>query len=113
MVGTEVEWLAARARFVPPVGGFVSGELLEPAPYVEAPAPPPAAEWGSVEEADPVEAADPGEATDPGGAVEPDEETEPESLTVVGAAAVDPWEQDGADATPEGEQQGFFRRRRR
>jgi hypothetical protein len=92
------EWLAARARFVSPVGGFVVHEG-EPAPYVEAPAPA----WN---------------------APEPDEETEPEALTVVGApavdgeAAVDPWEQEpveeadaDADAEPAGH--GFFRRRRR
>lgn len=88
------EWLAARARFVPPVSGFVSAESLEPAPYVEAPAPA-AAEWGEP-------------------AVEPDEETEPEALTVVGAPAVDPWEAD--EAQPDDEpvsEGGFFRRRRR
>jgi len=95
------EWLAARARYVAPVGGFVVHEG-EPAPYVEAPAP----EWGVVEE--------------------PDEETEPEALTVVGAPAVDadadPWEQDGevaaddveaGDGEAEPAAQGFFRRRRR
>jgi hypothetical protein len=88
------EWLAARARFVPPVGGFVTSEYLEPAPYVEAPAPAP--EWG---------------ATD-----EPDEETEPEALTVVGSPAVvdvDPWEQE-PDAEPaDATGHGLFRRRRR
>lgn len=89
------EWLAARARYVAPVGGFVVHEG-EPAPYVEAPAP----EWS---------------------AGEPDEETEPEALTVVGAPAVDPWEQDGeveaddaeGEAEAEPAAQGFFRRRRR
>jgi hypothetical protein len=93
------EWLAARARFVPPAGGFVSADVLEPAPYVETPAP----EWGVA----PV--------------VEPDEETEPEALTVVGAAAVvesvDPWEQsadgEGDDAEPEEAGHGFLRRLRR
>ena len=94
------EWLAARARFVSPVGGFVVHEG-EPAPYVEAPAP---AQWsGAVEE--------------------PDEETEPEALTVIGAPAVDPWEQEGAaddveadeadEADAEPAAHGFFRRRRR
>jgi hypothetical protein len=95
------EWLAARARYVAPVGGFVVHEG-EPAPFVEAPAP----QWGAAEE--------------------PDEETEPEALTVVGAPAVevDPWEQDGAGGVdgaddPEAEPaadaagSGFFRRRRR
>jgi hypothetical protein len=95
------EWLAARARFVPPVGGFVLHEG-EPAPYVEAPAPAPATEWT---------------ATD-----EPDEETEPEALTVIGQPGADPWEQDGEapveqdveqDVEPDAEPVGFFRRRRR
>jgi hypothetical protein len=87
------EWLAARARFVSPVGGFVVHEG-EPAPYVEAPAP----EWN---------------------AAEPDEETEPEALTVVGAPAVDddpvdPWEQEPAEEPePEPAAHGLFRRRRR
>src|SRR5437868_6685463 len=36
------EWLAARARYVSPAGGFIADDLLEPAPYVEAPVP----EWG-------------------------------------------------------------------
>ena len=87
------EWLAARARFVSPASGFVTAELLEPAPYVEAPAPE--SEWGAVEEIG-----------------EPDEETEPESLTVVGAPAVDPWEA-GDVPEPEEAAPGFFRRRRR
>jgi hypothetical protein len=100
------EWLAARARYVAPVGGFVLHEG-EPAPYVEAPAPQPQpqSQWGAAEE--------------------PDEETEPEALTVIGAPAVevDPWEQDGAveaeDAPDAAEPAadavgpGFFRRRRR
>jgi len=73
------EWLAGRARFVPPAVAFLPPVSDgEPAPYVEAPAP----EWGA--------------------AAEPDEETEPEALTIVAsaeeveaasAAAVDPWEQ--------------------
>jgi hypothetical protein len=87
------EWLAARARFISPVSGFVSAELLEPAPYVEIPAPAAEAQWGGV----------------------PDEETEPESLTVVGEPALDPWEADEA-VEPEDEEAaapGFFRRRRR
>jgi len=85
------EWLAARARYVPTVGGFIAGDLLEPAPYVEAPAP----EWG-----EPV-------------AVEPDEETEPEALTVIGApAAVDPWEQEPV-ALEDTDSHRFLRRLRR
>jgi hypothetical protein len=94
------EWLAARAQYVPPAGGFVGGgELLEPAPYVEAPAPA----WGVTAD-DEVEAA----ADEP----EPDEDGEPEALTAVGAPAVDPW----ADGEPEVEpaaSRGFFRRLRR
>ena len=110
------EWLAARARFVSPASGFVTSELLEPAPYVEAPPP---------QEAEAADASS-----------EWDEDTEPESLTVVGAAApsvaegdagyppgvggfaagassVDPWEQ-SEDASPEDtESHGFLRRLRR
>lgn len=88
------EWLAARARFVSPVSGFVSAELLEPAPFVEAPAPD--AQWGATDEVG-----------------EPDEETEPEALTVVGAAAVDPWEAGDEPEPQEASAPGFFRRRRR
>jgi hypothetical protein len=86
------EWFATRARFVAPVGAFFTSDDLEPAPYVEAPAPA-AAQWGDV--------------------AEPDEDTEPEALTVVGAAAVaDPWEAPAAeDAEPE-EGRRFFKRRR-
>src|SRR4051812_30010647 len=100
------EWLAARAQFVSPVSGFVGGEVLEPAPYVEAPAPVP---WG-IEDSVVVEPV--AEADEPD---EPDEEAEPEALTVVGAPAVDPWEQTaGEDASAEDpSSHGFFRRRRR
>jgi hypothetical protein len=97
------EWLAGRARFVPPAVAFLPpGGEGEPAPYVEAPGPA----WGS--------------------AAEPDEQTEPEALTIVASAeeveaasaAVDPWEQglDPEDAEGEGElaeRAGLFRRRRR
>src|SRR5205814_4230964 len=81
------EWLAARARFVPPAIAFLPpvGEG-EPAPYVEAPAPP----WSV--------------------AGEPDEDTEPEALTVVEILAeqnVDPWETgletNGDEPAPEAE----------
>jgi hypothetical protein len=110
------EWLAARARYVAPAEGFIAGDLLESAPYVEAPVP--AAEWGST-----------------AAAVEPDEETEPEALTVIGVPApgdtdpvdgpdvdgfagdapnVDPWEQtDEPDAVEETASPGFLRRLRR
>jgi hypothetical protein len=96
------EWLATRARFAPPVTGFVAADLLEPAPFVEAPAP--AATWG---------------AAPPEELEEPDEETEPEALTVVGASAADPWEhaeeEDDDDAAVAGEpsERGFLRRLRR
>jgi hypothetical protein len=118
------EWLAGRARFVPPAIAFLPAAAEgEPAPYVEAPAPV----WGV--------------------ASEPDEETEPEALTIVAsadeidvaaaAAGVDPWEQgpslegpgaqrpgedapaevgvEPAEAEAEGEPEraGLFRRRRR
>jgi hypothetical protein len=84
------EWLAGRARFVPPAVAFLpSGFDGEPAPYVEAPGP----EWGA--------------------AGEPDEETEPESLTFVASAgevesasqaAVDPWERGPEEPDPPEEQ---------
>ncbi|HWX52149.1 MAG TPA: hypothetical protein VNY34_02575 [Solirubrobacteraceae bacterium] len=101
------EWLAARARFVPPVTAFMpSAAEGEPAPYIEAPAP------------------------ERHRAPEPDEDTEPEALTIVGvladqveaAAALDPWEHgpeaNGAVPDPEAEPElaergGRFRRRRR
>ena len=85
------EWLAARARYVPPAVGFVSNDSLEPAPYVEARVPAPA--WGEVE---------------------PDEDTEPEALTVVGAPAVDPWEQsEEQEEETDSSERGFLRRLRR
>src|SRR4051794_16581835 len=94
MVVAISEWLAARARYVAPAEGFIASDFLEPAPYVEIPAP----EWGV-----PV-------------AGEPDEETEPEALTVIGATAVevDPWEQtDEPDAGEDTASHGFLRRLRR
>jgi hypothetical protein len=85
------EWLAARARYVPPAVGFVSNDALEPAPFVEARVTGPV--WGEVE---------------------PDEDTEPEALTVVGAPAVDPWEQDDeSDDDTGSSERGFLRRLRR
>jgi len=110
------EWLAARARFIPPAVAFLTEG--EPAPYVEAPAPQP---W----EAQP--------------ALEPGEDTEPDALTIVGEpvaddddvedvaedvvadpvdeVVADPWEsvvEDGGEAEPElAERGGIFRRRRR
>jgi hypothetical protein len=88
------EWLAARARFVSPASGFLTHELLEPAPYVEAPA----LAWGETDDEDPSE---------------PDEVTEPEALTVIGK---DPWEQTEEpeeEPQPEPAGQGFLRRLRR
>jgi hypothetical protein len=92
------EWLAARARFVPPAVAFVAHDG-EPAPYVEAPAPP----WNQP-------------------ALEPGEDTEPDALTVIAAPGgdgdVDPWER-GVVAEAEepdaelAERGGLFRRRRR
>ena len=96
------EWLATRARFVPPAVAFLPERNDgEPAPYVEAPP-----NWGP---------ADPGLS----------EDTEPEALTVIAVAGehVDPWEQEQPDAELEQEPEapepelaergGMFRRRRR
>jgi hypothetical protein len=101
------EWLAARARFVPPAVAFLPplDDAGEPAPYVEAPAPP----WGAP-------------------AIEPAEDTEPDALTMIEqpqpdeAAAADPWEHAPVeDGEPEDEPEdvelaergGIFKRRRR
>lgn len=97
------EWLAARARFVPPPLAFLPEDIGEPAPYVEAPAPG----W------DPP-------------ALGPSEDTEPDALTMIAGAAandgpkdaVDPWEHGVAEAEAEpepklSERGGLFRRRRR
>jgi hypothetical protein len=97
------EWLAARARFVPPAVAFYAAETGEPAPYVEMPAPG----W------------------EPAG-VEPVEDTEPDALTVIETPAdddaVDPWEREPVleddELEPESDQElaergGIFRRRRR
>ena len=110
------EWLAGRARFVPPAAAFLpTVREGEPAPYVEASAPA----WGVADE--------------------PDEVTEPEALTIVASAedveaagtGVDPWERGPAgeslddplpdeavepgenQAEAEPERAGLFRRRRR
>ncbi|HEY2372057.1 MAG TPA: hypothetical protein VGH82_05880 [Gaiellaceae bacterium] len=92
------EWLASRSRFIPPSVGFLTDG--EPAPYVEAPAPP----WAGPQ------------------ALAPGEDTEPDALTMIAAPAdgetVDPWEQGADDANEEPEPElaergGFFRRRRR
>ena len=75
------EWFAARARFVPPAVAFLPplDDAGEPAPYVEAPAPP----LGRA-------------------ALEPAEDTEPDALTMIeqrsaeaedeARPAADPWE---------------------
>jgi hypothetical protein len=94
------EWIASRARFVPPAVAFLAEEG-EPAPYVEAPAPG----WPADQRAR-----------------EPAEDTEPDALTMIGQPGededADPWEhnvvEDGAEAEPElAERGGIFRRRRR
>jgi hypothetical protein len=92
------EWLAARARFVPPALTFPPEDFGEPAPYVEVPAPG----W------DPP-------------TLEASEDTEPDALTIIAGVAddgVDPWEhgvvEDGEEPEPElAERGGIFRRRRR
>jgi hypothetical protein len=76
------EWLAGRARFVPPAVAFLSTlDERDPAPYVEAPYRGASPRFGSAE-------------------LEPSEDTEPEALTMIAGAdelggeeAVDPWEQ--------------------
>lgn len=91
------EWLASRSRFIPPSVGFLSEG--EPAPYVEAPAPP----WAGPQ------------------ALEPGEDTEPDALTMVASPAADNdvggWAgEDVTDDEPEAElaeRGGLFRRRRR
>jgi hypothetical protein len=103
------EWLAARARFVPPAVAFLPAlDEREPAPYVEV-----RPNWGA-------------------GELGPSEDTEPEALTIIAGAdehGVDPWEQQDADSeledvpldeesAPEAEPElaergGMFRRRRR
>lgn len=101
------EWLAAHARYVPPAVGFVSNDALEPAPFVEARAP--AQPWGEAEPDDAASAV--GEAD---GARRTDWDTEPEALTVVGAPAVDPWEQgDEQEEETDSSERGFLRRLRR
>ncbi|HEX6788942.1 MAG TPA: hypothetical protein VF091_06840 [Gaiellaceae bacterium] len=90
------EWLASRSRFIPPSVGFLAEG--EPAPYVEAPAPP----WAGPQ------------------ALEPGEDTEPDALTMIAAPAADndvggwePGEDDADDESELAERGGFFRRRRR
>jgi hypothetical protein len=105
------EWLAARARFVPPAVAFLPAlDEREPAPYVEAPP-----HWAGLAS----------------------EDTEPEALTMIVRAeededeqGVDPWERqlddeeddddvgddsdDAAEPEPElADKGGLFRRRRR
>jgi hypothetical protein len=93
------EWLASRARFVPPAVAFLPEEAGEPAPYVEVPAPG----WEPH-------------------ALGPGEDTEADALTMIeGPAAedaADPWEHGVAAAAAEEEPElaergGLFRRRRR
>jgi hypothetical protein len=91
------EWLASRARFVPPAVAFLPDDIGEPAPYVEVPAPG----WEQQ-------------------ALGPGEDTEADALTMIESPAAgdgaDPWEQGVAEpeAEPElAERGGLFRRRRR
>jgi hypothetical protein len=114
LVVAVCEWLASRARFVPPAVAFLpplDEQSAEPAPYVEAPAP----RWGEP------------------AALEPGEDTEPDALTVVAAGVdedgadgeaseedePDPWEAAADDADGDAEPEladrssGIFRRRRR
>jgi hypothetical protein len=93
------EWLASRARFVPPAVAFLPDDVGEPAPYVEVPAPG----WEQQ-------------------ALGPGEDTEADALTMIESSAAedsaDPWEQglSEAEADPEpelAERSGLFRRRRR
>src|SRR3989442_1000468 len=71
------EWLAARARFVPPAVAFLPPlDEREPAPYVEV-----RPSWGA-------------------GELAPSEDTEPEALTIIAGAdehRIDPWEQRHVD----------------
>jgi hypothetical protein len=84
---------------VPPAVAFLPADAGEPAPYVEAPAPP----WNASP------------------APEPGEDTEPDALTVIGPApedGADPWEHTPDEVEPEAEPElaergGIFRRRRR
>jgi hypothetical protein len=96
------EWLASRARFVPPAVAFLPPleEGAERVPYVAG--PPPA--WGTPE-------------------LEGDDSAQPEALTMVESSAgetTDPWEQtDSEDDDDEpadvelAERGGIFKRRRR
>ena len=93
------EWLASRARFVPPAVAFLPADVGEPAPYVEVPAPG----WEPQ-------------------ALGPGEDTEADALTMIESPTpddgADPWEQGVADVEAEpdpelAERGGLFRRRRR
>jgi hypothetical protein len=93
------EWLASRARFVPPTAfAFLPEDLGEPAPYVEVSAPG----WDQP-------------------ALDPSEDTEADALTMIAVVVedgVDPWEHGVAEADAEPEEElaergGIFRRRRR
>jgi hypothetical protein len=124
------EWLAARARFVPPAVAFLPPleDAGEPAPYVEAPPPV----WGGQSALEPVEDTEPDALTviestpEPAAADGAPEEEAPDrdgdgdgdedEDETAAEPAVDPWEQtdDGAGDEPElAERAGIFRRRRR
>lgn len=121
LVVAVCEWLASRARFVPPGVAFVPNPAVveEPPPYVEAPVggwsptPTPVLAAGEDTEADALTIVEPEPATDPESEVDEDEEDGADDPRPAG----DPWEESPAD-DPEVEPQlvergGFFRRRRR
>ena len=124
------EWLASRARFVPPAVAFLpplDDASAEPAPYVEAPAPL----WGEPAALEPAEDTEPDALTMVAPAVEDevvddpedgdvdDEDTEDDDEDAEDGEsddALDPWESAG-EPEPEPEladrSGGIFRRRRR
>jgi hypothetical protein len=108
------EWLASRARFVPPAIAFLPAEG-EPAPYVEVPAPAwsaPAIEPAEDTEPDALTAIEP-PSDDAAEDAPEDEETDDEDAA---AEAVDPWEHTPETDEPEpelAERGGIFKRRRR
>jgi hypothetical protein len=127
------EWLAARARFRIPTPAYdVAGELeLEPAPYVETPAPDAGVGWSAFQEqaehpealtmverspeAAEEDAVPEDDAPEPEEDPEPEEEPEleedsesgeaaeaaPVSVLPAGEAGADPWEQGFDGESPE------------
>lgn len=114
------EWLASRARFVPPAVAFLpplDDASAEPAPYVEAPAP----RWGEPAALEPAEDTEPDALTMVAPAVEDEadeesDEAEPEADEIEAEdAPLDPWEAGADEQEPELADRGggIFRRRRR